>query len=196
MYMLAPFADQRCLRQERVFERLNFVQPIEERAFLARSIDDTYGHLQLLLHRNDRLGMAASMESRFPFLDNALLDFALHLPFHAKRHRAQGKWAVKQFAARKLLAELVFAKKIGFAISNSMWMAGMPLLRDGFLADTLKWSVRSRDTILERLAESNWLCYLVLSAELWGRIYFAHATPDELAEQLLRSRSFDVQVKC
>jgi asparagine synthase (glutamine-hydrolysing) len=196
LYMLAPFADQRSLRQERIFERLDFIRPIEERAFLARALDDTYGHLQLLLHRNDRLGMAASLESRFPFLDNDLLDLSLHLPFHAKRHQAQGKWAVKKFAARKLLPDLVYAKKIGFAMSNSMWMSAMPLLRDGFLAEALKWSRGSRQTIIERLAESAWLSYLVLSAELWGRMYFCHATPEELSEELLQLSSSSIAVKC
>ncbi len=186
-YTLATFAEQRFFRQERIFDRLGFIKPIEERAFVARSIEDTYSYLQLVLSRNDRLGMAASIESRFPFLDNALVDFALHLPFRAKRHGKQGKWTVRQFAARKLPEKMVFAPKIGFAVSDSLWTVGKELLRNGFLAEVLKWSPRSREMIVDRIAESTRLWYLVLSAELWGRMFFLGASPDELADELLRS---------
>jgi len=186
-YALATFAEQRYLRHERIFNRLEFVRPVEERAFLAQSIDDTYSYLQYSLHHSDRMGMAASLESRFPFLDNALIDFALHLPFRAKRHRAHGKWTVRKYAADKLPAQTAFARKIGFACPPSVWMAGRPLLRDGFLAEALKWSAASRDTIVDRIAESKRLWYLLMSAELWGRMYFRGESLDALSEELIRS---------
>ena len=40
------------------------------------------GHYDLgrLLHRNDTMGMAASIESRFPFLDSAFVRLAVNMP--------------------------------------------------------------------------------------------------------------------
>lgn len=44
--------------------------------------------LQALLQRNDRMGMSASIESRFPFLDEEVVAFALNLPASFKLRRS------------------------------------------------------------------------------------------------------------
>ena len=45
------------------------------------------GHLVGLLHRNDRMGMIASIESRFPFLDEELVKFGVNLPGKFKQRK-------------------------------------------------------------------------------------------------------------
>jgi hypothetical protein len=59
-----------------LFEKLEGVEPLEDRAFLAHCLDDLCGHLRGLLRRNDRMAMAASIEVRVPFLENRLIDTA------------------------------------------------------------------------------------------------------------------------
>ncbi len=54
----------------------------------ATSVVMTQTSLQALLQRNDRMGMAASIESRFPFLDEEVVAFALNLPTRFKLRRS------------------------------------------------------------------------------------------------------------
>lgn len=54
-----------------------------------RTLDYLHRHLHLLalLHRNDTMGMAAGIEPRFPFLDNAVARFGVNLPGKCKLRR-------------------------------------------------------------------------------------------------------------
>jgi hypothetical protein len=176
---------QDALLEERVFDKLKDVTPIEDRAFLSRCIVDMHGYLQSLLHRNDRMGMAASIESRFPFLENALIDFALHLGRRAKYDRNQGKLIVKSAAERYLPQSTVYAEKVGFAVPSAQWLAGCELLENGFVQDVFKWDRRQRQTMPAFLAAQPRLLYSILSVEIWGRLYFGHQAPDELGERLV-----------
>ncbi|TIV13528.1 MAG: asparagine synthase, partial [Mesorhizobium sp.] len=82
--------------QMKLFDRLDGVTPLDDRAFLASCFYDLYSHLQDLLHRHDRLSMAASVELRVPFIENRLIDFALHLPRRQKYRDGTGKWLLKK----------------------------------------------------------------------------------------------------
>jgi asparagine synthase (glutamine-hydrolysing) len=101
-------------RAASLFHKLEGAGTLEERAFLARGLDDMYGHLESLLKRNDRMGMAASIETRVPFLENRLIDLGMHAPFSVKRRDGHGKWIVKRAAQKRLPREIVFAEKLGF----------------------------------------------------------------------------------
>ncbi|WP_246693225.1 asparagine synthase-related protein, partial [Mesorhizobium sp. M2E.F.Ca.ET.154.01.1.1] len=84
--------------------------------------------------------MAASVELRVPFLENRLIDFAMHLPRrHKYRHRT-GKWLRKKVAERHLPRENVYAAKNGFEMSGAFSAGTQGLLRGGFLRDAMKWS--------------------------------------------------------
>jgi asparagine synthase (glutamine-hydrolysing) len=90
----------------------------------SQSIDLLNYHLRTLLHRNDALGMAASVEARFPFLNHDLVKFAVNLPYAAKIRFAsslnpahpflQDKWIVREVARRYLPRELSQRQKLGF----------------------------------------------------------------------------------
>ena len=82
-------------------------------------------HLRTLLHRNDTLGMAASIEARFPFLDHDVVRFAVNMPYSTKVRRSlrslnrshpfiRDKWALREVANRYLPKVLSQRKKLGF----------------------------------------------------------------------------------
>lgn len=81
-------------------------------------------HLRTLLHRNDTMGMAASIEARFPFLDNDLARFGVNLPGRHKLKRGlvfekahpfmRDKWVVRAVADRLIPRDLSQRIKIGF----------------------------------------------------------------------------------
>jgi asparagine synthase (glutamine-hydrolysing) len=77
-----------------------------------------------LLDRGDRMTMAASVEMRVPYLDNQMVDLAFALPSRVKVRGFQGKWIIKQIAARYLPPELVFRPKVGFRLPLAQWFRG------------------------------------------------------------------------
>ena len=66
-----------------------------------------------LLVKVDRASMANSLESRAPFLDHRVVEFAFGLPHRFLIREGQGKWIVKQFLYRLVPQKLVDRPKTG-----------------------------------------------------------------------------------
>ena len=64
---------------------------------------DQKTYLVELLMKQDQMSMACSIESRVPFLDHPLVEFAAQVPSHLKIREGKGKYilrkAVERFAA-------------------------------------------------------------------------------------------------
>lgn len=74
-----------------------------------------------LLERGDRMSMAASLETRPPFLDHRLVELAFDLPSSVKVRHRTSKWVLKQVAHRYLPAEVVDRPKVGFKVPLDRW---------------------------------------------------------------------------
>lgn len=74
-----------------------------------------------LLERGDRMSMAASLETRPPFLDHRLVELAFQLPSSVKIRGRTTKWVLKQVAHRYLPAEVVDRPKVGFKVPMDRW---------------------------------------------------------------------------
>ncbi|WP_422742560.1 asparagine synthase (glutamine-hydrolyzing) [Mycobacterium sp. WMMD1722] len=74
-----------------------------------------------LLERGDRMSMAASLETRPPFLDYRLVELAFDLPSNVKIRDRTTKWVLKQVAHRYLPAEVVDRPKVGFKVPLDRW---------------------------------------------------------------------------
>lgn len=178
-------AGQRIARGEEVFKKLEEIEPVEERAFLARGLDDFYCHLRNILISNDKMGMSQSIEARVPFLENGLIDFAMHLPFHAKYGQNMTKRIVKKAAEKKLPHDIIHAKKIGFGVSHRVWRHTRSLLKGGMITQMFKWSNGQEETILNQIYADHFMPYHFVCMELWARIYFRGESPSDLVEALL-----------
>jgi len=77
-----------------------------------------------LLERGDRMSMAASLETRPPFLDHRLVELAFSLPSSMKTHGRTTKWILKQVAYRYLPQSVVDRPKIGFKVPLDRWFRG------------------------------------------------------------------------
>ncbi len=78
-------------------------------------------YLSCLLDRMDRMSMASSLESRVPFLDVPLAEWALALPSNLKLHGKRNKWTVKRLAERYLSPNIVHGPKSGFGVPLGDW---------------------------------------------------------------------------
>jgi len=109
---------------------------------LARTLyADQKTYLVELLMKQDQMSMAASIESRVPFLDQSLVEFAAHIPDGLKMHGRSQKYILKE-AVRKLLpSDIVHRKKMGFPTPLRRWLLDAR-------AEPLYAALRSRDGLV------------------------------------------------
>ncbi|MEI8314495.1 MAG: asparagine synthase (glutamine-hydrolyzing) [Verrucomicrobiota bacterium] len=74
-----------------------------------------------ILAKSDRMTMAASIECRVPFLDHELVEFAATLPNNLKIRRGIGKYGFKKIMEPRLPRNIIYRKKVGFAIPLRQW---------------------------------------------------------------------------
>jgi asparagine synthase (glutamine-hydrolysing) len=97
-------------------------------------------HSQLpdqLLMKVDKMTMAASLEARCPFLDQAVVEYAASLPAAYKRAGRDSK-RVLRLAVRGLIPDSLLGRpKHGFEVPVRRWMLGglHPFVHDLLLAD-------------------------------------------------------------
>jgi asparagine synthase (glutamine-hydrolysing) len=81
-----------------------------------------------ILVKVDRAAMAASLETRAPFLDHRVAAAAWRLPLAAKvqghGRQAIGKWALRQILHQYVPAALLDRPKAGFAMPIGAWLRG------------------------------------------------------------------------
>ncbi|WP_315831430.1 asparagine synthase (glutamine-hydrolyzing) [Bradyrhizobium prioriisuperbiae] len=77
-----------------------------------------------ILQKVDRAAMAVSLETRVPFLDRDVAEFAARVPPRMKVRDGRGKWLVRQVLYRHVPAALVDRPKTGFSIPLDDWLRG------------------------------------------------------------------------
>jgi asparagine synthase (glutamine-hydrolysing) len=88
---------------------------------------DIKTYLVELLMKQDQMSMAASIESRVPFLDHVLVEFTASIPAKYSIQGLSGKWILKRAMADLLPAEIANRKKMGFPTPWEYWLAGPQL---------------------------------------------------------------------
>jgi asparagine synthase (glutamine-hydrolysing) len=97
---------------------------------------DMKTYLVELLMKQDQMSMAASIESRVPFLDHHLVEFASRLPARLKLRGLTTKRVLREAVRQLLPAEILTRKKMGFPVPFGVWMRG-------------PWKEVARDVLLD-----------------------------------------------
>jgi asparagine synthase (glutamine-hydrolysing) len=77
-----------------------------------------------LLERGDRMTMAASIESRVPFLDHELAEFVSRLPDRCRVNGFTTKWVLRRAAANLIPQAILDRPKVGFRVPVNRWFQG------------------------------------------------------------------------
>jgi asparagine synthase (glutamine-hydrolysing) len=85
---------------------------------------DIKTYLHELLMKQDQMSMAASIESRVPFLDHKLVEFSAGLPERMKLRGATTKYILRE-SMKGLLPEAILSRpKMGFPVPVGSWFRG------------------------------------------------------------------------
>jgi asparagine synthase (glutamine-hydrolysing) len=138
-------------------------------------------YLQGLFAVEDKLSMAHSLESRVPFLDNDLVDFATGVPARYKLRDGESKRILRR-AMRGLIPDhILSARKQGFAPPEDAWYRGpaLPYLREVILSPRCQARGYFQPRALERVFEEHAaggrnhkkLLWSLLCFEWWNRVF-------------------------
>jgi asparagine synthase (glutamine-hydrolysing) len=142
---------------------------------------DIKTYLVELLMKQDQMSMAASIESRVPFLDHKLVEFAARLPARMKIRNFNGKYLLRRAMEDRLPAEIINRTKKGFPTPIQPWLRGplferlSTILTDGRLAERDLVRPGFVNSLLEMHRGGNSKatdgCWRLLNFELWNRIF-------------------------
>jgi asparagine synthase (glutamine-hydrolysing) len=77
-----------------------------------------------ILVKVDRAAMSIGLETRVPFLDHQVVEFAWSLPLNLKSKSEQSKWVLKELLARYVPRDLIERPKKGFGVPLDTWLRG------------------------------------------------------------------------
>jgi asparagine synthase (glutamine-hydrolysing) len=95
-------------------DALSMVQYLDLKTYLVGDI----------LTKVDRASMAHSLEVRGPFLDYEFIEWAATLPSNLKLRGGTGKYVLKKSLEQLLPDEILYRKKMGFAVPLARWFRG------------------------------------------------------------------------
>ena len=132
-FAVFPKKEQARLFSSDARERFALASPFDEHERLLAKTDaadtldkllyaDTKTYLQELLMKQDQMSMAASIESRVPFLDHKLVEFSARLPREMKLRGSTTKWILREAMKGILPDEILTRPKMGFPVPLGKWL--------------------------------------------------------------------------
>ena len=151
---------------------------------------DLKTYLVELLMKQDQMSMAASIESRVPFLDHELVEFAARLPARMKLRGFRTKWILRE-AVRPLLPESILSRrKMGFPVPVDRWLRSSfyPLVEELVLSPRALARGLFRPSALQSLAREHrtgaknhgMRLWLLINLELWHRVFLDREAPEAM----------------
>jgi asparagine synthase (glutamine-hydrolysing) len=127
-----------------------------------------------LLTKTDRASMAWSLETRVPFMDSVVANFALSLPARHKVRGSTKKRLLRKAVEPLLPREVVHGRKRGFSIPAAAWLRGElePFARETLSPETLRRQGFLRPEAVARVLDEHVSGRQDLSRQLWGLLSF------------------------
>jgi len=160
---------------------------------------DLQTYLPELLMKQDQMSMAASIESRVPFLDDDLVEYVAAMPGRLKLRGWTTK-AVLRTAVRDLVPRAILTRrKMGFPVPVGRWLrtAFWPVVEEFVLGSRAQSRGLFDVRYLRRLAEEHRLglarhddrLWLLINLEIWRRIFCEGESPADVSRAVCKKRS-------
>src|SRR5687768_12068346 len=142
---------------------------------------DIKTYLHELLMKQDQMSMAASIESRVPFLDHKLVEFTASLPETMKLRGGTTKFVLRESMKGILPEKILSRSKMGFPVPIGSWFRGQfksvideyvlgeRALSRGIFAPDFVRNLVSRHQAGEDHSERLWA---LVNFEMWQRRFF------------------------
>ncbi len=157
---------------------------------------DIKTYLVELLMKQDNMSMAASIESRVPFLDHVLVEFATRVPRQVQIKGLTGKTILKKAVEDILPHSIIYRPKLGFPTPWSGWLAGPRLetIREMLLEPRSLDRGYFRREAIERLFKEHRAnhrdnydrIWRLLNLELWHRVCLESEPHEEISQPEMR----------
>jgi asparagine synthase (glutamine-hydrolysing) len=144
------------------------------------SYADMNTYLVELLMKQDQMSMAASIESRVPFLDHRLVEHVAAIPARYKVRGWQTKAVLRKALKDVVPAPIMTRKKMGFPVPLSHWFRGQfwPLVEEFVLGERAQHRRLFQPETLRRIAfehrsgtaQHGDRLWLLINLEIWQRI--------------------------
>jgi asparagine synthase (glutamine-hydrolysing) len=141
------------------------------------TLDATHYLSECVLFKVDRASMAASLETRAPFLDHTFVEFLTKLPVELKLRGFTGKYILKRAMQGRLPQPVVNRPKKGFGMPVAKWVKGelRSLVRDTLAPERLRRRGLFNPDYVQRLldehergaADHRKLIWTLLMFEMW-----------------------------
>ncbi|MFK8009452.1 MAG: asparagine synthase (glutamine-hydrolyzing) [Saprospiraceae bacterium] len=128
----------------------------------------------LLLVKVDRASMAVSLESREPFLDHRILEYAAQLPMEYKMNPRTGKRILKDIVHKYIDKSIMDRPKMGFDLPIYKWLRNdLAYLVDEYLSEQrIRKSACFDEQVVKDLVISFKIGKLQYESLIWRLIHF------------------------
>jgi len=157
---------------------------------------DIKTYLVELLMKQDNMSMAASIESRVPFLDHVLVEFATRIPREVQIQGLAGKRILKKAVEDLLPHSILYRPKLGFPTPWSGWLAGprLEMIREMLLEPRSVNRGYFRRAAIEQLFDDHRAkhrdnydrIWRLLNLELWHRVCLEGESHAETGEPAMK----------
>jgi asparagine synthase (glutamine-hydrolysing) len=143
---------------------------IEQMQFL----DINFYMAEDILTKVDRAAMAVSLETRAPFLDPRVAQFAASIPLEYKLKGSKGKYILKEAVKDLIPSEIINRPKKGFGIPIADWLKGRlnPLLHDMLAPERLRSQGLFNSEYVQTLIKEHETGTASHHKELWTLLVF------------------------
>ena len=152
---------------------------------------DSKTYLHELLMKQDQMSMAASIESRVPFLDHKLVELTARLPERMKLRGVTTKYILRESMKGILPEPILTRSKMGFPVPLGTWFRStfQPIIQEYVLGErALSRGIFNREYVQKLVAEHeaganhSERLWMLVNFEMWQRQFLDGGSATELTD--------------
>ena len=195
--LLLPGASQR----DPYEECLRYYHEAPGGALERMSHADMQTYMVELLMKQDQMSMAASIESRVPFLDHEFVEYAAAIPGRHKLRGWQTKAVLRAAVANVLPPEILTRRKMGFPVPLGHWLRGRyaglldDLVLGGRALERGLFDVAALRHLVDEHRSGAWdhgdRLWMLMNLEIWQRVFLEGEAPEEVLDMSLYEQALN-----